>query len=398
MHESVGLSLFRKICQFPLSLTAGVKGNSWVRSPAWDVFWLHSGLWLTLLMLMTSDLHVQEMFYAAGVFLFWISHRFSSFYLAWRTQAYHPLLKNQQVRFVFIPLLLVSFVFAVLFIPESVLPVPVSVRILGMILLDFAWGMHHFAAQHYGLLRLYHHRWNSKSAPLFNKRDRWYCWGVGGGLVLIAELLHGTSFLQEKNFLPLLTGDWVFEGIPLLLRLGTLLVAGITIFMIRNAFLHDSGLPRILYILGIGVMVMGAYQLNPFQFFMLWTLQHWMVALGLTVHMAGNDTTLKTNPEIGFTGDSSVDIFWKPWKVLFLLCTFSVLMTPFLEIEAVSAGGRYSEQFLPSFMEWLQNSSWERFLVGIGLASGFMHYFMDRAVYRFSDPETRKSAQKLLFV
>lgn len=394
----MGLSLFRKICQFPLSLTVGVKGNSWVRSPAWDVFWLHSGLWLTLLMLMTSDLHVQEMFYAAGVFLFWISHRFSSFYLAWRTQAYHPLLKNQQVRFVFIPLLLVSFVFAVLFIPESVLPVPVSVRILGMILLDFAWGMHHFAAQHYGLLRLYHHRWNSKSAPLFNKRDRWYCWGVGGGLVLIAELLHGTSFLQEKNFLPLLTGDWVFEGIPLLLRLGTLLVAGITIFMIRNAFLHDSGLPRILYILGIGVMVMGAYQLNPFQFFMLWTLQHWMVALGLTVHMAGNDTTLKTNLEIGFTEDSSVDILWKPWKVLFLLCTFSVLMTPFLEIEAVSAGGRYSEQFFPSFMEWLQNSSWERFLVGIGLASGFMHYFMDRAVYRFSDPETRKSAQKLLFV
>ena len=394
----MGLSLFRKIYQFPLSLTVGVKGNSWVRSPAWDVFWLHSGLWLTLLMLMTSDLHVQEMFYAAGVFLFWISHRFSSFYLAWRTQAYHPLLKNQQVRFVFIPLLLVSFVFAVLFIPESVLPVPVSVRILGMILLDFAWGMHHFAAQHYGLLRLYHHRWNSKSAPLFNKRDRWYCWGVGGGLVLIAELLHGTSFLQEKNFLPLLTGDWVFEGIPLLLRLGTLLVAGITIFMIRNSFLNDSGLPRILYILGIGVMVMGAYQLNPFQFFMLWTLQHWMVALGLTVHMAGNDTTLKTNLEIGFTGDSSVDIIWKPWKVLFLLCTFSVLMTPFLEIEAVSAGGRYSEQFFPSFMEWLQNSSWERFLVGIGLASGFMHYFMDRAVYRFSDPETRKSAQKLLFV
>jgi len=258
--------------------------------------------------------------------------------------------------------------------------------------------MHHFAAQHYGLLRLYHHRWNSKSAPLSNKRDRWYCWGVGGGLVLIAELLHGTSFLQEKNILPLLTGDWVFEGIPLLLRLGTLLVAGITIFMIRDAFLHDSGLPRILYILGIGVMVMGAFQLEPFQFFMLWTLQHWMVALGLTVHMAGNDTTLKTNPEIGITGDSSVDIFWNPWKVLFLLCTFSILMTPFMEIEAVSAGGRYSEQFFPSFMEWLQNSPWERFLVGIGLASGFMHYFMDRAVYRFSDPETRKSAKQLLFV
>ena len=72
-------------------------------------------------------------------------------------------------------------------------------------------------------------------------------------------------------------------------------------------------------------------------------------------------------------------------------------MTPFFEIEAVSAGGRYSEQLFPSLIEWLQKSSWKTMLVGIGLASGFLHYFMDRAVYRFSDPETRNSAQQLLF-
>jgi hypothetical protein len=72
-------------------------------------------------------------------------------------------------------------------------------------------------------------------------------------------------------------------------------------------------------------------------------------------------------------------------------------MTPIFEIEAVSAGGRYSEQLFPSLMEWLQKLSWGTVLVGIGLASGFLHYFMDRAVYRFSDPETRNSAQQLLF-
>ena len=80
------------------------------------------------------------------------------------------------------------------------------------------------------------------------------------------------------------------------------------------------------------------------------------------------------------------------------LCSLSVAMTPFFEIEAVSAGGRYSEQLWPALMVWLQNSEWHTFFVGIGLASGFLHYWMDRAVYRFSDQQTRKSAQKLLFL
>ena len=72
-------------------------------------------------------------------------------------------------------------------------------------------------------------------------------------------------------------------------------------------------------------------------------------------------------------------------------------MTPFFEIEAISFGNRYSENLFPTLMEWLQNSEWYIFLVGIGLASGFLHYWMDRSVYRFSDQQTRKSAQRLLF-
>ena len=337
------------------------------------------------------------MFYATGVFLFWISHRFSSFYLAWGTRAYHQLRINQQRRFVFFPLLLGVVVFGVLLIPESIFPVPFTVRILGLFLLDFAWGIHHFAAQHYGILRLYHHRWNPDSASLSNRWDRWYCWGVGGFLVLIAELLHGTSFLQEKHFLPLFTWDVLIGVIPLILRLGSLLVVVITIFMIRNALNQDSGLPKILYILGVSAMVVAAFLLEPFQFLMLWTLQHWMVALGLATHMGGNDVHQESITVNNLTKKSPSKMSWKPWYILFLFCVFSVAMTPFFEFEAVSAGGRYSEQLFPSLMEWLQKSSWGKMLLGIGLASGFLHYFMDRSVYRFSDTETRNSAEQLLF-
>ena len=95
--------------------------KGWIRSSSWDSFWLLSGIWLTFLFLMLDSAHLQEMFYATGVFLFWISHRFSSFYLAWGTQAYKPLRRAMKKRFVFFPIFITLGVLAVLYIPESVL-------------------------------------------------------------------------------------------------------------------------------------------------------------------------------------------------------------------------------------------------------------------------------------
>ncbi|MBS1256733.1 MAG: hypothetical protein MAG581_02559 [Deltaproteobacteria bacterium] len=388
---------FRQILPYPPFKTIKLNTDCWVRSPAWDLFWLHSGVWLGLLFFTFSHQPALEMFYIAGVFLFWIAHRFSSFYLAWGTRAYRNVCANQPWRFVFFPLILGISVIVVLLMPETVLPVSVPLRILGLLLLDFIWGMHHFAAQHYGMLRLFHHRSNPETATSSNRQDRFFCWGAGFLLVLIAELLHGTSFLQEKQILPLLSMDWGNEVIPLILRLGTLLVLAITMIMIRNAWLNKSGLPRILYILGVGIMVTGAFQFEPFQFLMLWTLQHWMAALGLATHMGGNDISQYTTAEKSLLKITSSVKFRNPWIVLLLLCTLSVILTPFFEIEAASAGTRYSEIFFPSLMELLENSNWFILLVGIGIATGFLHYLMDRAVYRFSDFETRLSARKLLY-
>ena len=190
--------------------------------------------------------------------------------------------------------------------------------------------------------------------------------------------------------------DWEIEIIPTILRSGTILVIGITAIMIWNAFLQNLGLPRILYIFGLGIMVTGAFQLHPVEFLMLWTLQHWITALGLTAQMGGNDLKISMSvknrlfKKFLFSGNQY------QWKILLPLCIISVILTPFFEIEAASSGVRYSELIFPSFMYWLENSSWFPILVGIGLASGFLHYFMDRAVYRFSDPETRLKANKLL--
>jgi len=391
------LPTFKNILSFfPIQIVS-LNKNCWVRSPAWDIFWLHSGLWLGLLVFALSSQPALEMFYMAGVFLFWISHRFSSFYIAWGTRSFSTVRTSQPWRFVIFPVILVLSVFVLLFIPETVLSVPLHVRILGLLLLDFFWGMHHFAAQHYGMLRLFQYRANPSTAHSSHLQDRLFCWVVGFVLVLIAELLHGASFLQQKNILPAIPHDWGSEIIPIILRSGTLLVLGITSIMIRNALLQNSGLPRILYILGLGIMVTSAFQLQPIEFLMLWTLQHWITALGLAAQMGGNDIKKSMSVRNRISKKSLFSEYQNQWIVLLFLCSISVILTPFFEIEAVSSGARYSEVIFPSFMYWLENSSWVTILVGVGLASGYLHYFMDRAVYRLSDAETRMSAKNLLF-
>ena len=391
------LPIFKNIITNIPIKKVSINKKIWVRSPVWDLFWLHSGLWLGLLIFAFSNQPALEMFYMVGVFLFWISHRFSSFYIAWFTRSYSSLRASQPWRFVIFPAILVLCVFVFLFIPENVLPVSVSVRILGLLLLDFFWGMHHFAAQHYGILRLFKNRLNPSNANSSRLHDRLFCWGIGFVLVFVAELLHGTSFLQQNQIFPSMPYDWDKKIIPIILRLGTLLVLVITAIMIRNALLQNSGLPRILYILGLGIMVTGAFQLHPVEFIMLWTLQHWITALGLTAQMGGNDIKKSMSVKNRIYKNYSFFGLKNQWIVLLCLCCISVILTPFFEIEAVSSGARYSDLIFPSLMNWLENSSWVTFLLGIGLASGFLHYFMDRAVYRFSDTETRMSAKNLLF-
>jgi hypothetical protein len=44
----------------------------------------------------------------------------------------------------------------------------------------------------------------------------------------------------------------------------------------------------------------------------------------------------------------------------------------------------------------LRTSSWVPALVALGFASGFIHYLLDRSVYRFSNAEVRAAASGLL--
>ena len=44
----------------------------------------------------------------------------------------------------------------------------------------------------------------------------------------------------------------------------------------------------------------------------------------------------------------------------------------------------------------IEPSSWVPMLLALGFATGFIHYLLDRSVYRISDPQVRAAARGLI--
>jgi hypothetical protein len=65
----------------------------------------------------------------------------------------------------------------------------------------------------------------------------------------------------------------------------------------------------------------------------------------------------------------------------------SVILLPFLEVEGVDDDGAlYAHRIFGHFATTLRTSSWVPGLVALGLTTAFLHYWLDRSVYRCSSP------------
>jgi hypothetical protein len=82
--------------------------------------------------------------------------------------------------------------------------------------------------------------------------------------------------------------------------------------------------------------------------------------------------------------------------MLFLM-VLSVVLLPLFEVEANrETGTYYGDRIFGAIATQLRTSSWVPVLVALGFATGFIHYLLDRSVYRMSDPQVRAAARGLL--
>jgi hypothetical protein len=374
--------------------------TGWIKGPVWDLVWILNPLWLAPLILLLAQGHddvraspVDGLFFALAVPL-WFGHRVSSAWLAYATPAYRPLLSTQRVRFVVAPLAIAVGCFALLLAPESVIPMPLMERVVCLAVLDYFLVSFHFAAQHFGLLSLYRARAGRALDPIARRLDRWFALIVGGGFVMLAEVLAESISYHDRWIAPLLgaIGADVFADV---VRDGGIVIVAVLAVLMLSAELCSPrpSLPRLAYVVGVSAMVLFAFVArNPFLFIVLWSVQHWSAAMGL----ASLVTPGASQAPCTHWQRLLAPINARGWAVMLVLALASTLLLPVLEVQAVSDEYAYADRIFGDAAQWLRSSPFVPSLLAVGFASGFIHYLLDRAVFRFSSPEVRHAARGLL--
>lgn len=369
--------------------------SPWLRSPAWDFVWLLCGIWLLPLGLFLQGTQAFQDAYVALVFLFWSGHRLSTIYLATCSPSYRPLLASQRGRFVVAPAAIVAGVFAFLFAPEAIIPYPFAARAFFLVACDFFANLHHFALQHYGVLSIYRMRAGQDPHARSKVCEKLYCLWIGGLLVAAGEIFHGEFLLNEQLVMPFVAPATLTNALDTARVVACVLIAAATgALLVAEARSPRPSLPKSLYLLSLACLSACSFLLSIEIFIALWTVQHWIVAVGITGHMAERDARKTPPPSAWYR------LWSKPNRrfatsVLFIALV-SVIAQPFLEIEAGPAAEHYGDRLSPWLAGVLHSQPWLQICIALGLASAFVHYVMDRAIFRFSDADTRAASLPLL--
>src|SRR5215469_13899347 len=376
------------------------RSSEWVRGPLWDGFWMLSALWLAPIVLLlvhgysNPESSPLDLLYFGLTALFWIGHRLSSTYLAYCTEAYRPLLREQPVRFIALPLLITAGCFALFLPPDSALPWTREERLIGLAIIDYACVTYHFAAQHFGALSLYRSRADRGSCLQTRHWDRFFALTAGGVLVFVADILAGAVAYQDQwvdRWFP----AWIVSAENGIRGGATLALFAITAMMlVAELRTPQWSLPRVLYIIGLAVMV--GLALRPrslFLFLVIWTSQHWILATGLASQTPSGESA----PTAGVVRRYLHSLNVRPWAVVLFLMLLSLVLLPIFEVEANrETGTYYGDRIFGAFATQLRTSTWLPALLALGFATGFIHYLLDRSVYRMSDPQVRAAASGLI--
>jgi len=130
-----------------------------------------------------------------------------------------------------------------------------------------------------------------------------------------------------------------------------------------------------------------------FLFLVIWTSQHWILATGL----ASQTPSAESPPTTGIVRRCLHRLNVRPWAVVLFLMLMSLVFLPIFEVEANrEIGTYYGDRIFGALATQLRTSTWVPALLALGFATGFIHYLLDRSVYRMSDPQVRAAASGLI--
>jgi hypothetical protein len=382
--------------------------RQWIQSRGWDAFWIFSGLWAPLSVLLLhaamsgGDLHgLREApaFHQQRFVLLFTSlallHRLSSIHAVLLSPAMRRELRANRRRYVYAPL--ATFVLTLLLAEAFVFHPLFSflgtqrgqlwaffVLGIGYIL----WDRWHFCMQEFGVLSLYRARaeQRAKADRLF---DRVFvvCLMLGVNTLLYVN----AGFGDDRDLLWLGTPVAALQGAPLqraalgACALALLLTAAA---VVREALHPQRSWPKLAYYALIGSHSLILYLLpNALSlFFLSYVFHHWMVAVGLFNLITLNGSEQRSAPKRALAYVLHVG----PW---FIAC---LLLGMFFEPLDITA------RLTPIPNLHIFEGAGTLVRAGVGLVIGsifgfsFLHYYYDRCLYSFSVPGVRAAIGPLL--
>ncbi len=371
--------------------------SPWLCSAVWDGFWMLSGIWLLVpLFAFAHTPHAVQGMLIAATLLLWLSHRFATTYNAFCTPAYRNLIHENRMRFLAWPLSAILATFAFVFAPNILLPLDTWGRVQALGTIFFLYNSYHFGVQHYGVLSIYRVRAGQGHSGWLKRYEKIFCVVVGTILVAIAQARHGAEVVYDSIVYHVWPREFFMSTFSALQVIAPLLVVVLaTVFYMGESRGKPLSWPKIFYVTGLALQGMLAYFLKPISFLVLWGVQHWLVSVALGAHMAQNDTSAvpATSRWYGFWDRYNKGF----WPTVFVLCLASVVLTPLFQF-AVHPEKLGGEARLFSFLSpLLVNTLFSNLFIAMNFSSVYVHFIMDRAVFRFSDPAIRKVSVPLLF-
>jgi hypothetical protein len=331
-------------------------GNLWIRNPWWDSFWILSGLPLAgALLLLSPSIYLV----LAITILFEHAHFLSPMALAWTHSGFRALMLRRRMKFIGVPLAIIATtttigVLTSLYVPDLNVDVGLRVRVYGsadydqpfvmLVVLYFLWNNFHFGMQNFGVLSIY----RVKSGSGTRRKDMIYCLGVQFASAIMAYswvLGLDRGHMQTFYFLAA--------------------AAGIVAMLLSET----RWSPRVLFIIADGVALM--FFVESFLWgFAIWSVNHWLVAIGLSGHVYGVQRGRSPAPFVAGLLAASVVVF----MLIF------------------GSGVNLKTLFNPKFV--VQTTM---IVMSVRYGVAFTHFLYDRWLWQFSNPDVRATIGKDLF-
>jgi len=328
----------------------------WIRSAWWDSFWILSGLPLAVALLLLSPSIYLTL---ALIILLEHTHFLSPMTLAWSHADFRALMLRRPMKFIGVPvaIILATTAIGVLtshYVPSLHVDIGLRVRVYDfadykqpfvmLVALYFVWNSWHFGMQKFGVLSIY----RAKSGSGSRRTDMIYCLGVQAvsSIMVFSRVLELDRGVMRQVY-------------------GAVALLGVAAMLLREKRVS----PRVLFILADAAGLM-LFLWSGLWGFAIWSVNHWLVAIGLSSHVYAVHRGRSAAPFIAGLLAAGMIVFW----VIF------------------GSGVNMTTIFDPAFVV---RTTLIAMSVRYGVA--FTHFLYDRWLWQFSNPDVRATIGKDVF-